>query len=35
LSDFLLSVKIQKFLAGFDGGIGDGRPIFFPIKQLR
>ena len=35
LSDFLLSDKIQKFLAGFDGGIGDGKPIFFPIKQPR
>lgn len=33
LSDFLLSDRIQKFLAGFDGGIGDGRPIFFPVNQ--
>ncbi len=32
LSDFLLSDKIQKFLAGFDGGVGDGRPIFFPVN---
>jgi len=31
LSEFLLSAKVQKFLAGYDGGIGDGRPIFFPI----
>ena len=33
LSDFLLSEKVQKFLAGYDGGIGDGRPLFFPVNQ--
>jgi tungstate transport system substrate-binding protein len=32
LSDFLLSDKIQKFLATYDGGIGDGIPIFIPIR---
>ena len=31
LSDFLLSDEIQKFLAGYDGGLGDGIPIFFPV----
>lgn len=35
LSDFLLSDSIQKFLSDYDGGLGDGRPIFFPIKQPR
>jgi len=35
LSDFLLSDKVQKFLATYDGGIGDGVPIFIPIKQAR
>ena len=33
LSDFLLSDKIQRFLATFDGGVGDGIPIFIPVKQ--
>ncbi len=32
LSDFLLSEKIQNFLAGYDGGVGDGVPIFIPIR---
>ena len=32
LSDFLLSDKIQEFLAGYDGGVGDGIPIFFPVN---
>jgi tungstate transport system substrate-binding protein len=32
LSDFLLSDKVQKFLATYDGGIGDGVPIFIPVK---
>jgi len=32
LSDFLLSDKIQKFLAGYDGGLGDGIPIFIPVN---
>lgn len=32
LSDFLLSDKIQKFLGGFDGGVGDGIPIFYPVS---
>jgi len=32
LSDFLLSDKIQKFLATYDGGVGDGVPIFVPIR---
>jgi len=31
LSDFLLSDRIQKFLAGYDGGLGDGVPIFVPV----
>jgi tungstate transport system substrate-binding protein len=35
LSDFLLSDKIQKFLAKYDGGIGDGIPIFIPVTQPR
>jgi tungstate transport system substrate-binding protein len=35
LSDFLLSDKIQKFLSTYDGGIGDGIPIFIPVKQPR
>ncbi len=35
LSDFLLSDKVQTFLAGYDGGIGDGIPIFYPIIPLR
>jgi tungstate transport system substrate-binding protein len=34
LSDFLVSDKIQKFLASYDGGIGDGIPIFIPIHQV-
>jgi tungstate transport system substrate-binding protein len=32
LSDYLLSDKTQKFLAKYDGGIGDGIPIFIPVK---
>ena len=28
-----LSDKIQKFLAGYDGGLGDGRPIFWPVNK--
>jgi tungstate transport system substrate-binding protein len=32
LADFLLSDKIQKFLATYDGSIGDGVPIFIPIR---
>lgn len=32
LSDFLLSDKIQRFLATYDGGVGDGIPIFIPIR---
>jgi tungstate transport system substrate-binding protein len=35
LSDFLLSDKIQNFLASYDGGIGDGVPIFIPVRQPR
>jgi tungstate transport system substrate-binding protein len=35
LADFLLSDKIQKFLATYDGGIGDGVPIFIPIRASR
>jgi len=35
LSDFLLSDKIQKFLASYDGGIGDGVPIFIPVRPGR
>ena len=35
LADFLLSDKVQKFLASFDGGIGDGVPIFHPIRDVR
>lgn len=35
LADFLLSDKIQKFLAAYDGGIGDGVPIFIPIRASR
>lgn len=33
LSEFLLSDRAQKFLASFDGGLGDGIPIFHPIKN--
>jgi tungstate transport system substrate-binding protein len=33
LSDFLLSDKIQKFLAAYDGGVGDGIPIFIPVRN--
>jgi tungstate transport system substrate-binding protein len=33
LSDFLLSDKIQNFLASYDGGIGDGVPIFIPVRS--
>lgn len=33
LSDFLVSDEIQKFLATYDGGIGDGVPIFHPLTQ--
>jgi tungstate transport system substrate-binding protein len=32
LADFLLSDKVQKFLATYDGGVGDGIPIFIPIR---
>jgi len=32
LSDFLLSDRIQNFLASYDGGMGDGVPIFIPIR---
>lgn len=32
LSNFLLSDKIQNFLATYDGGIGDGIPIFIPLR---
>jgi tungstate transport system substrate-binding protein len=35
LSDFLLSDKIQNFLASYDGGIGDGVPIFIPVRSSR
>lgn len=35
LSDFLLSNRIQNFLYTFDGGIGDGIPIFIPIRTVR
>jgi tungstate transport system substrate-binding protein len=35
LSDFLLSDKIQRFLDGYDGGIGDGKPIFIPVHRPR
>jgi tungstate transport system substrate-binding protein len=35
LSDFLLSDKIQNFLASYDGGIGDGIPIFIPVRSSR
>jgi tungstate transport system substrate-binding protein len=33
LSDFLVSDKVQKFLATYDGGVGDGIPIFIPIRK--
>jgi tungstate transport system substrate-binding protein len=35
LSDYLLSEKIQGFLASYDGGIGDGIPIFLPVNPRR
>jgi len=35
LSDFLLSDRIQDFLASYDGGVGDGVPIFIPIRSSR
>jgi tungstate transport system substrate-binding protein len=35
LSDFLLSDRIQNFLASYDGGIGDGVPIFIPVRSSR
>jgi tungstate transport system substrate-binding protein len=35
LSDFLLSDRIQNFLASYDGGVGDGVPIFIPIRSSR
>ena len=35
LADFLLSDKIQKFLATYDGGVGDGVPIFIPVRSSR
>ncbi|MFG1690888.1 substrate-binding domain-containing protein [Gemmatimonadota bacterium] len=31
LSDFLLSEAVQTFLAHFDGGVGDGVPLFHPV----
>lgn len=34
LSDFLLSEKIQRFLATYDGGLGDGIPIFIPVRNF-
>ena len=34
LADFLLSDRIQKFLASYDGGIGDGIPIFYPVRRV-
>ncbi|MEJ2108992.1 MAG: substrate-binding domain-containing protein [Acidobacteriota bacterium] len=34
LSDFLLSDGIQAFLASYDGGIGDGVPVFIPIHSI-
>jgi tungstate transport system substrate-binding protein len=33
LSDFLLSDRIQNFLASYDGGVGDGVPIFIPVRS--
>ena len=35
LSDFLLSDRIQYFLASYDGGVGDGVPIFIPVRSSR
>ena len=35
LSDFLLSDEIQKFLATYDGGVGDGIPVFWPIRRVQ
>ena len=35
LSEFLLSDEIQNFLASYDGGIGDGIPIFIPVRASR
>jgi tungstate transport system substrate-binding protein len=35
LADFMLSDRIQKFLATYDGGVGDGIPIFVPIRAVR
>lgn len=35
LSEFMLSDKIQNFLATYDGGIGDGIPIFVPLRPSR
>lgn len=35
LSDFLLSDRTQNFLAAYDGGIGDGIPIFIPVRSSR
>ena len=35
LADFMLSDRIQKFLATYDGGVGDGIPIFIPIRAAR
>jgi tungstate transport system substrate-binding protein len=34
LADFLLSDEIQKFLSSYDGGTGDGIPIFYPIRRV-
>jgi len=33
LSAFLLSDKIQNFLATYGGGVGDGIPIFIPVRS--
>ena len=35
LSDFLLSDRIQNFLSSYDGGVGDGVPIFIPVRSSR
>ncbi len=35
LSDFLLSDRIQNFLATYDGGVGDRIPIFIPVRPSR
>ena len=33
LSDFLLSEDVQSFLTRFDGGVGDGIPLFRPVAR--